>query len=131
MIAGLRWLDGTDIEAPAWQAMLVESSPTPDTMTKPRAGPDRLVSGNLSGFPCDETGALVVRYLPEASPDNSATRPPRARLSLSFATGLDRSSSCSIGTSIEGAADRSVAHLLATLGNFDSADAAYTAAAAL
>jgi hypothetical protein len=36
-----------------------------------------------------------------------------------------------IGTSIEGASDRSIGHLLATLGRLDEADAAYTAAAEL
>jgi tetratricopeptide (TPR) repeat protein len=35
------------------------------------------------------------------------------------------------GLSIEGASDRALGHLLATLGRFDEADAAYTAAAEL
>jgi tetratricopeptide (TPR) repeat protein len=36
-----------------------------------------------------------------------------------------------LGISIEGAADRSLGHLLATLGRFDEADAAYRSAAGL
>ncbi|MET0577954.1 MAG: hypothetical protein ABW122_04795, partial [Ilumatobacteraceae bacterium] len=35
------------------------------------------------------------------------------------------------GQSIEGASDRAIGHLLATVGRFDDADAAYTAAAGL
>jgi tetratricopeptide (TPR) repeat protein len=78
----------------------------------------------------DYATALVMRYLPEVcrhldDSDAASTLLPLVRAWSGQLLVV------AIGVSIEGAADRSLGHLLATLGRLDAADDAYRAAAEL
>ena len=89
----------------------------------------KLLDDPLTGFPA-QASSLAIRHLTEAcrllgdSDGANALLPhvePWAGQILVVA----------VGTSIEGASDRSIGHLLATLGRLDDAIDAYTAAAEL
>jgi tetratricopeptide (TPR) repeat protein len=90
----------------------------------------KLIDSERSGLPSDSTVSLAVRYLPElcrlladsgrASALLPHIEPWSGQLLLVGA-----------GTSLEGASDRSVAHLLAQLGRYDEAEVLYRAAADL
>jgi class 3 adenylate cyclase/tetratricopeptide (TPR) repeat protein len=90
----------------------------------------RLADDYTAGGQNDYATALVMRYLPEVcrhldDSDAASTLLPLVRAWSGQLLVV------AIGVSIEGAADRSLGHLLATLGRLDAADDAYRAAAEL
>ena len=74
--------------------------------------------------------SLVIRYLPEVCRQLGDTTCAAALLA-DVRNWSNQILVVATGVSIEGAADRSVGHLLATLGRLDEADVAYRAAASL
>jgi hypothetical protein len=130
VIAGLSELDQVAIPLPAWRAMLAGALADAGRHTEAMAELHMLVDDEVTGFPSDFTAPLAIRHLVEASrqlgdSSSAAALLPRVQ---AWAGQLLL---VSVGTSIEGASDRSIGHLLATLGRLDEADHAYTAAARL
>ncbi len=128
VIAGLRQLDGFAIPLPAWRAMLAGALADAGHHAAARAELSRF--DEHPGYPKDYGTSLSIRHLAEACRQlgdherAAALLPhvqPWAGQLLIVAAGL----------SIDGASDRAIGHLLATIGRFDEAEAAYTAAAEL
>jgi tetratricopeptide (TPR) repeat protein len=88
----------------------------------------RLADDYAAGNRNDYATALVVRYLPEVCRQVDDVAAARALLPL-VQPWSGQLLVVATGVSIEGAADRSLAHILATLGRLDDADEAYRAAA--
>jgi class 3 adenylate cyclase/tetratricopeptide (TPR) repeat protein len=129
VIAELRGLVDV-LSLPASRAMLAGALADAGDHTQAAAELAELTKDKCWGLPPDFTVALAVRYLPEVCRQlgdvarAEALLPlvtPWAGQLLVFAGGL----------SIEGASDRSIGHLLATLGRFDEAVTAYTDGARL
>jgi tetratricopeptide (TPR) repeat protein len=83
-------------------------------------------SAHTSGY----ATSLVIRYRPEICRQLGDTTSAAALLA-DVTNWSEQILVVATGVSIEGAADRSIGHLLATLGQLDEADVAYDAAASL
>ena len=128
VIASLRGLGGQI--RPAWRAMLAGALADAGDHEQAAAELDELTAGGSSGLPHDFTVALAVRHLPEACRQLGDV--PRAEALLPvIAPWTGQLLVVTMGTSIEGASDRSIGHLQATLGRFDEAVAAYAEGARL
>jgi tetratricopeptide (TPR) repeat protein len=112
----------------AWQALLIGAHA--------ELGDEAIAASLLEGFSSHlESGLsylfgapLAIRYIAETCRQlGDAERAARLLPHVERWSGV----LLVVNTSIEGAADRSVGHLLATLGRFEAADAAYKAAAEL
>ena len=90
----------------------------------------KLIDSERCGLPCDSTVSLAVRYLPELCRLLADTGRASALLPH-IEPWAGQLLVVGMGTSLEGASDRSVAHLLAQLGRYDEADVLYRAAADL
>jgi class 3 adenylate cyclase/tetratricopeptide (TPR) repeat protein len=129
VVASLRQLGVLLDHMPAWRAMLVGALA--------ETGDDSQVVGQLrdllsgdSHLPTDHTAPLGVRYLCEICRQVRDVEAAKTLLP-DVAPWTGQLLVVTLGTSIEGAADRSIGHLLATLGRFEEADAAYRSAAQL
>jgi tetratricopeptide (TPR) repeat protein len=130
VIGALRALDRILDQLPGWRAMLAGAFADTGQHAAAAAELDRILGSADSPLPPGHSAPLAVRYLPEVCRQLNDTSAARALLPhVEPWTG--QLLVVSIGTSIEGAADRSLGHLLTTLGRFDEADAAYYAAAEL
>jgi tetratricopeptide (TPR) repeat protein len=130
VIDGLRALDVLLDQLPAWRTMLAGALADGGQHSAAALEFDRVTKGHDSPLPTGYGAALAVRYLPEVCRQlNDATA------ATALLPHVERWAGqllvVTLGLSIEGASDRSIGHLLATLGRFDDADAAYTAAAEL
>jgi DNA-binding CsgD family transcriptional regulator/tetratricopeptide (TPR) repeat protein len=128
VIVGLRVIDQLDVDFPAWRAMLAGALADAGRHAEAAAEINALIDEALSGVTPAIGAALAVRYLPEVCRqlgDSDRT----AALLVHVQPWAGQILVVGGGTSIEGASDRSIGHLLATLGRHDEADAAYTAAA--
>ena len=114
--------------AHGWTAMLAAALADAGRRDEASDALHRLAHDYTVGGKNDYATALVVRYLPEVCYHLGDSEAAGALLPLVQAWG-GHLLVVAIGVSIEGAADRSLGHLLATLGRLDAADAAYRAAA--
>jgi tetratricopeptide (TPR) repeat protein len=130
VIAGLRGLDAVGVDLPAWHVMLVGAIADAGHDAEAAAELARVVDADLSGYPHDFTTPLALRYLSEVCRQVDDSR-LAARLLPHALPWAGQILLVSAGTSIEGAADRCIGHLLAALGRLDDADDAYTSAAGL
>jgi tetratricopeptide (TPR) repeat protein len=130
VIAGLRGLDANEVALAAWRTMLAGVLADAGEYTEAADTFARLTGDGLPGYPPDFTAPLALRYLSEACRQLGDTD-VAARLLPHALPWTGQILVVTVGTSIEGAADRSIGHLLATLGHLDDADVAYTSAARL
>jgi class 3 adenylate cyclase/tetratricopeptide (TPR) repeat protein len=131
VIDALAGLDRLDFDVPGWRAMLAGAlaeagrfAQASDQLDKSGA---QFSAGEAESL--IEHAPLVIRHLSEVCRRLGQT--DRAAEMLAFVRPWAGQMLLSGGLSIEGASDRALGHLLATLGRFDEADAAYTAAAEL
>ena len=130
VINGLRQLDLLLDQLPAWRAMPPAPSPTPASTPPPPSSSSECWPSDDTPLPRDHSTPLAVRYLPEVC--RQVSHGPAARTLLAHVKPwAGQLLVVTLGSSIEGAADRSIGHLLATLGLLDEADAAYRSAAQL
>jgi tetratricopeptide (TPR) repeat protein len=97
-----------------------------------RAGDEltAMAADGFGQFPRDQSFPLALRHLCELC--RALGRPDEARMLLPEVSAYAGQILLGfLGTSLEGGANRSVGHLLATLGQHDEADRAYTAASRL
>jgi class 3 adenylate cyclase/tetratricopeptide (TPR) repeat protein len=130
IIGPLRAFDGSADRIPAWTAMLVSALADNGELEEASARFGPLIDNQSSGFAVDFAAALAIRHLTETcrqldDADRAAALLPHVepwagQLLVVAAT-----------ATIEGTSDRCIGHLLATLGRYDDADAAYSRAAAL
>jgi hypothetical protein len=130
VIARLRRLDALLDDVPAWGAMLAGALADADERSQAAAELDRLLTKCDSPIPRDFSAPLAVRYLPEVCRQVGDAHGATTLLAH-IAPWARQLLVVTLGTSIEGASDRSIGHLLTTLGRFDEADAAYRSAARL
>ncbi len=130
VIDGLRRLDLLLDQLPAWRAMLAGALADSGQHRAAAIELDRLLASDDSPFPRHDSAPLAVRYLPEVCRQlNDA--PSAARLLPHVKPWAGQLLVVTLGTSIEGASDRSIGHLLTTLGLLDEADDAYRSASQL
>jgi tetratricopeptide (TPR) repeat protein len=130
VVTGLRQFDALLDDLPAWRAMLAGALADAGERAEARAELARLLPDDNNFRPANFTAPLALRYLPEVCRqlgDAAAAE----RLLPQVAAWSGQVLVVAIGVSIEGASDRSVGHLLATLGRLDEADEAYESAARL
>ena len=130
VITTLRGLDGVGHPLLPWRTMLAGALADAGQLDGAKAELDRLNEAGWQGLLHLYGSALSVRYLTELArrlddPERAKTLLPEARPWASQMLVVVG------GTSIEGASDRAIGHLLATLGLYDEADEAYAAAAAM
>jgi tetratricopeptide (TPR) repeat protein len=130
VIGALRASDLVLDQLPGWRAMLAGAFAHAGRHAAAAAELDRVLARADSPLPPGHSAPLAVRYLPEVCRQLNDTSAARALLPH-VEPWAGQLLVVSIGTSIEGASDRSLGHLLTTLGQFDEADAAYHAAAEL
>jgi class 3 adenylate cyclase/tetratricopeptide (TPR) repeat protein len=130
VIGALRAIDLVLDQLPGWRAMLAGAFADAGQQVAAAAELDRTLAGADSPLPPGHSAPLAVRYLPEVCRQLNDTSTATALLPH-VEPWAGQFLVVSIGTSIEGASDRSLGHLLTTLGRFDEADAAYHAAAEL
>ena len=131
VMSSLRWLDTQNPDLlPAYRAMVIGALADSGQLAEARQRLERLTASPLLGFPRDETVALGVRYLPEACRQLRHAAVAAALLPY-VKQWAGQILVVARGSSLEGAGERSIGHLLATLGRLDEADNAYTAAAHL
>ncbi len=131
VIGGLRQLDLLLDQLPAWRAMLAGALADAGQHTAAAIEFERLfLTLDDSRLARHDSTPLAVRYLPEVC--RQLGHVAAAETLLPHITPwAGQLLVVTIGTSIEGAADRSIGHLLTTLGLLDEADAAYQSAAQL
>jgi class 3 adenylate cyclase/tetratricopeptide (TPR) repeat protein len=126
VIASLRELDRTELDLPAWRAMLAGALADAGHHAEASAELGRLTDNGLPAY----ATPLAVRHLPEVCRQlGESVR--AAALLAHVESWTAQILVVTEGTSIEGGSDRSIGHLLATLGRLDEADVSYTAAARL
>jgi tetratricopeptide (TPR) repeat protein len=133
VIAGLGTsLDGLDFELPGYRAMLAGALAEDGRLDEALSELDRL----SRAVPTSDVAPLIghtpmaIRYVSEVCRHLSDQE--RARTLLAHVTPwAGQILVASWGLSIEGASDRAIGNLLATLGRLDEADTAYAAAAEL
>ena len=123
-----RWAVSTDLGHTLlpWRTMLAGALADAGQPDRARAELDRLRDMGWHGLLHMYGSALSVRYLTELArrlddPDRAATLLPQVR------PWAGQMLVVVAGSSIEGASDRAIGHLLATLGRYDEADTAYAA----
>ncbi len=132
VIAALRGLDSLEVELPAWRAMLADALADVDRHSEAAEQLSRIhsvrtsdaVDGRIGGAP------LAIRHLSEVYRQLGDDRRAATLLRVASPWG-GQILVGAWGLSIEGASDRAIGHLMATLGRLDEADAAYTSAADL
>ena len=131
VIAGLRGLDGLDVDLPAWQAMLVGVLADLGHHHDARVALDQLEASTTSVTDGARSGTpIAIRHLSEAYRQLGDSK-RSAVLLEQVRPWAGQILVGPWGLSIEGASDRAIGHLLATLGRLDEADEAYTSAAEL
>jgi len=130
VISGLRDLDPVLDQFPGWRAMLAGALADAGDDSAATIELERVLALDDTPLPRDQSTPLAVRYLPEVCRQVSHATAARTLLPH-VDTWAGQLLVVMLGISIEGAADRSLGHLLATLGRFDEADAAYRSAAGL
>ena len=121
-------VDGLDLSLPAWRAMLANALADAGRHDEAAIDLERLAEHIADGFAHMYAAPLAVRHVPEVcrqlgDREGAAALLPHVERWAGVILALN--------TSIEGTADRSVGHLLATLGRLDDAVAFYTKAAAM
>jgi tetratricopeptide (TPR) repeat protein len=128
VIAALRQLGALENYLRGWQAMLAGALADHGERTEAQATLRRLIDIELGDQPHDyHSAALTMRYLPEVC-RQLGDRRSAARLLAPVSAWAGQILVVRSGVSIEGGSDRSIGHLLATLGRLEDADAAYAAA---
>jgi class 3 adenylate cyclase/tetratricopeptide (TPR) repeat protein len=130
VIASLRAFDDSGIVSPAWTAMLASALADEGDREEATERLGRLVDGEPARFLHDGSVPLSIRHLAETFRQLDDTARASALLPH-VEPWAGQLLVIGNGTSIEGASDRSIGHLLATLGRLEEADAAYTSAANL
>ncbi|MEP6665798.1 MAG: hypothetical protein ABJA81_05065 [Nocardioidaceae bacterium] len=130
VITGLSALDSSGIVAPAWNAMLADALADDGHRQEASEHLGRLLDDRPSRFLDDSAAALAIRHLTEACRHLDDTARASAMLPH-VEPWAGQLLVIMFGTSIEGASDRAIGHLLSTIGRLDEADAAYTRAADL
>jgi len=130
VIAGLRAFDNSGVVAPAWRAMLANALADDGQHQEASEYLRRLLDDQPSMFLDDNAAPLAIRHLTEACRQLDDTARSSAMLPH-VEPWAGQLLVMGFGTSVEGASDRSIGHLLATLGRLDEADAAYTRATEL
>ena len=130
VITTLRGIDDLGHALLPWRTMLAGALADAGQFDRARAELDRLSDLGWHGVLHMYGSALSVRYLTELSrrldePDRAARLLPQVR------PWAGQMLVVVAGSSIEGASDRAIGHLLATLGRHDEADTAYAAGAAM
>ena len=130
VIDSLRAFERTGIVAPGWNAVLANALADDGHREEAADHVARLLDDQPYRFLDDNAAPLAIRHLTEAcrhldDDERAAAILPHVER---WAGQLLVST---YGASIEGASDRAVGHLLATLGRLDEADIAYTRAALL
>jgi class 3 adenylate cyclase/tetratricopeptide (TPR) repeat protein len=130
VITTLRGLDDLGYTLLPWRTMLAGAFADAGQPDRARAELDRLSDVGWHGLLHVYGSALSVRYLTELA--RRLDEPDRAELLLpQVRPWAGQMLVVVAGTSIEGASDRAIGHLLATLGRYDEADAAYVAGATM
>jgi tetratricopeptide (TPR) repeat protein len=130
VLASLSQMDAVLNDIPAWRTMLAGALADAGEHEQAAVQLDGLLSGGESAIPHDATAPLAVRYLPELC-RQLGHRVGAAMLLPRITPWAGQLLVVTHGLSIEGASDRSIGHLLATVGRFDEADDAYRSAADL
>ncbi len=127
VIRSLRAFDKSGVVAPAWNAMLASALADDGHRQEASEHLGRLLDDQPSRFLDDTAAPLAIRHLTEACRQLGDSA--RASAMLPYVEPwAGQLLVITFGTSIEGASDRCIGHLLATLGRLDEADAAYTRA---
>ena len=131
VIDALAGLDRLDFDLPGWRAMLAGALAEAGRFAQASDELDKCAAQFSAGEAETriEHAPLVIRHLAEVCRRLGQT--DRAAEMLPFVRPWASQMLLSGGLSIEGASDRALGHLLATLGRLDDAIEAYTAAAAL
>ena len=125
VIASLRQLEGSALVLPAWLAMLGDAVAQAGQHDEAAALLARLVDEDPSGFLDDVAAQVAVRHLSETCRQlGDVTR--AAALLPYVELWAGQLLITLLGFTIDGAGDRCIGHLLATVGRLDDADAAYT-----
>ena len=124
----LRQFDDYGVSLPPWRAMLAGALADMGRTDEAAAELDRLRPEFEDGFQHLYGGPLAVRHVSTVCRQLQDVRLADELLTHVLPYG---GMMLALYTSIEGAADRSVGHLLATLGRYDEADGSYTSAAEL
>jgi hypothetical protein len=130
VIDGLRRLGVLLDQLPAWRTMLAGALADAGQLPAAAVELQGLATRVQFPFPDDQGVALAVCYLPEVCRQLNDVAAAR-RLLPHVKPWAGQLLVGTLGLSIEGAADRSIGHLLTTLGLLDEADAAYQSAAQL
>ena len=127
VITSLRAFDRSGIVAPAWNAMLASALADDGQRQEATEHLGRLLDDQPDRFLDDNAAALAIRHLTETCRQLDDTARASAMLPH-VEPWAGQLLVIMFGTSVEGASDRSIGHLLATLGRLDEADVAYTRA---
>ena len=120
VITTLRQLDSLDIAVPEWRAMFVGALADAGNHAEASEELHKLLDDPLTGFPA-QASSLAIRHLTEAC--RLLGDSDRANAFLSHVEPwAGQILVVPVCTSIEGASDRALGHLLATLGRLDEAD---------
>jgi class 3 adenylate cyclase/tetratricopeptide (TPR) repeat protein len=130
VIASLQALGSSGIVAPAWEAMLASALADDGQRRKAAEQLAALLDDQPSRFLEDNDAPLTIRHLTETCRQLDDLAHASAMLPH-VEPWAGQLFVITFGLSIEGAADRAIGHLLATLGRLDEADHAYTSAADL
>ena len=120
VVSTLRALDGLPVDLRAWQGMLVGALVECGERTEALARFQGLIAGPDLSIPRDYGAPLAIRYLAEACLSFGDATHAAALLPM-VQPWAGQLLVVTAGTSIEGAADRSIGHLLAALGRTDEA----------
>ena len=113
-----------------WTAMLATALADTGHLDEASARLEQLVIDYAASDHNDYATSLVVRYLPELCRRLNSTDASKALMPF-VEPWAGQLLVVATGVSLEGAADRSIGHLFATLGQYDEADVAYRTAAEL
>jgi class 3 adenylate cyclase len=130
VIDGLRRLDLRLEQLLAWRAMLAGALADTGQHSAAAIELGQLLKGDDSPFPLHDSAPLAVRYLAEVCRQLHDAAAARTLLPH-VKPWAGQLLVVTLGTSIEGSSDRSIGHLLTTLGLLDEADAAYRSASQL
>jgi tetratricopeptide (TPR) repeat protein len=130
VIGQLRALNDGGHGFPAWTAMLASALAHADRVDEAAELFGPLIDHEPSGFATDFASALSIRYLSETCRQfGDANR--AAKLLPHLEPWAGQLLVVVYVSTVEAASDRCIGHLLATLGRYDEADAAYARAAAV
>ena len=127
----IRSFESSDFDIPAWNAMLACCLADDGATREAAALLSRLSDHEQTGYHRDFSAPLSIRHLSETCRHVGDAQQAAQRLLPNVAAWRGQLLYLVFVCTVEGAADRSLGHVLATLGRLEEADAAYTRAASL